>query len=72
MWHDKTGEYCPEEDSVNGAVSLKVDKAYIQRFFFFRADSGSRRIANITSVVERFGRKPLCSSGKIPSACSTR
>ena len=35
---------------------------------FFRANSCSRRITNITSVVERFGRKPLCSSGRIPHA----
>ena len=32
---------------------------------FFRANSYSRRITNIISMVERFGRKPLCSSGRI-------
>ena len=32
---------------------------------FFRASSCSRRITNIISVIEQFGRKPLCSSGKI-------
>ena len=34
---------------------------------FFRANSCSRRITNILSVVERFDRKPLCSSGRIPT-----
>ena len=34
---------------------------------FFPADSCSRRIANTISVVERFGRKQLCSSGRIPT-----
>ena len=34
---------------------------------FFRASSCNRRITNIISVVERFGRKPLCSSGRIPT-----
>ena len=36
---------------------------------FFRASSCSRRITNIISVIERFGRKPLYSSGRIPT-CS--
>ena len=32
MWHAKTGEYCPEEGTINGVVRFgKVDKAYIQR-----------------------------------------
>ena len=34
---------------------------------FFRASSCNRRITNIISVVERFGRKPLCFSGRIPT-----
>ena len=34
---------------------------------FFRASSCNRRITNIISVVGRFGRKPLCSSGRIPT-----
>ena len=34
---------------------------------FFRASSCNRRITNIISVVERFGRKPFCSSGRIPT-----
>ena len=34
---------------------------------FFRTSSCNRRITNIISVVERFGRKPLCSSGRIPT-----
>ena len=33
---------------------------------FFRASSCNRRITNIVSVVERFGRKLLYSSGRIP------
>ena len=32
MWHAKTGEYSPEEGSINGVVRFsKVDEAYIQR-----------------------------------------
>ena len=32
LWHAKTGEYCPEEGSINGVVSFgKVDKVYIER-----------------------------------------
>ena len=35
LWHAETGEYCPEEGSVNGVVRFgKVDKAYIQRDAF--------------------------------------
>ena len=34
---------------------------------FFRASSFRQRCRNIISVVERFGRKPLCSSGRIPT-----
>ena len=35
MWHTKTGEYCPEEGSINGVVRFgKVDKAYIERDSF--------------------------------------
>ena len=49
-WHVKTGEYCPEECSINGAVRFgKVDKAYFvhtTEFIFFRANSCSRRITN--------------------------
>ena len=31
LWHAKTGEYCPEEGSINGVVRFgKIDKAYIQ------------------------------------------
>ena len=68
MWHAKTNEYCPEECSINEDVPFgKVDKAYIQRNSFFRARFSNRRITNIISVVERFGRKPLCSSGRIPT-----
>ena len=37
LWHAKTGEYCPEEGSINGVVRFdKVDKAYIQRNSFLR------------------------------------
>ena len=35
--------------------------------WFFRANSCSRRITNIISMVERFGRKQLCSYGRIPT-----
>ena len=34
---------------------------------FFRASSCNRRITDFISVVERFGRQPLCSSGRIPT-----
>ena len=35
MWHTKTGEYCPEEGSINRVVRFgKVDKAHIQRNSF--------------------------------------
>ena len=31
LWHAKTGEYCPEEGSINGVTRFgKVDKAYIE------------------------------------------
>ena len=31
MWHANTGEYCPEEGSINGVVRFgKVEKAFIQ------------------------------------------
>ena len=39
LWHAKTGEYCPEEGSINGVVRFgrvdgRVDKAYIERISF--------------------------------------
>ena len=35
LWHAKTGEHYPEDDSFNGVVRFgKVDKAYIQRNYF--------------------------------------
>ena len=35
LWHAKTGEYCPEEGSINGVVRFgKFDKAYIERNSF--------------------------------------
>ena len=70
LWHAKADEYCPEEGSINGVVRFgKVDKAYIERNSFFRASSCNRRTTNIIqeSVVERFGRKPLGSAGRIPT-----
>ena len=69
LWHAKVGEYCPEEDSINGVISFgKVDKHTYSGICFFCASSFKRRITNIISVVvERFGRKPLCFSGRIPT-----
>ena len=33
LWHVKTGEYCPEEGSINGVVRFgKVDKSYRAEF----------------------------------------
>ena len=35
LWHARTGEYCPEECSIDGVVSFgKIDKAYIERNSF--------------------------------------
>ena len=35
MWHAKTGEYSPEEGSINGVVRFgKVNKAYMERNSF--------------------------------------
>ena len=35
LWHVKTGEYCPEEVSINGVVRFgEVDKSYIERRSF--------------------------------------
>ena len=32
MWDAKTGDYCPDEGSINGVVRFgKADKAYIER-----------------------------------------
>ena len=64
LWHAKTGEYCPEEGSVNEFVRFgKVDKAHIERDSFLPRQLLYRRITNIILVVERFGLKPLCFSG---------
>ena len=53
---------------INGVVSFgRVDKAYIHGIRFFSVNSCSRRITNITLWVERFGWKPLYSSGMIPT-----
>ena len=53
MWYAKTGEYCPEEGSVNGVVRFgKIDKAYrtYNGIRFFRANSCTRRITTFISV----------------------
>ena len=64
----KTGEYCPEEGSVNGVVRFRKSiKQTYNEVHLFRARSCSRRITNIILVVKRFGRKPFCSSGRIPT-----
>ena len=55
--HAEAGEYCPQEWSVDGVVRFGGIR-------LFRANSCSRRITNIMSGVERFGRKPLWSSGR--------
>ena len=68
LWHAKTGEYCPETSLISGVARFgRTDKPYIQVNTFFRASSCNRRIINIVSVVERFGRKSLCTSGRIPT-----
>ena len=64
LWHAKTGGYCPEDGSVNAVVRL--GKHTYNGICFLRANSCSQRNTNIISAVERFGRKPLCSSGRIP------
>ena len=66
FWYVKTRKYCPEEGLINGVVSFgRVDKAYVHGIRFLSANSCSRRITNITLLVERFGWKPLYSSGMI-------
>ena len=69
MWYAKTGEYCPEEGSVNGVIRFgKIDEAYrtYNGIRFFRANSCTRRSTTSISVLKRFDRKPLCSSCGIP------
>ena len=67
LWHAKAGEYCPEEGSINGVVRFsKVDKAYIQQNSFLPRQL-LQPTNHIILVVERFGWKPLCSSGRIPT-----
>ena len=35
LWYAKTGEYCPEEGSINGVIRFgKVDNTYIERNSF--------------------------------------
>ena len=45
--------------------TVRLTKDTYSGICFFCANSCSRRITNIISVVERLGRKPLCSSGRI-------
>ena len=68
LWHTKTGEYCPEEGSrsTESYALVRSTMCTHNGICFFRSNSCSRQIANIISVVERFGRKPLCFSGRIP------
>ena len=68
FWYVKTREYCPEEGSINGIVRFgRVDKAYIHGRNSILQRQLSRQITNITLLVERFGWKPLYSSGMIPT-----
>ena len=55
--------------SIYGVVRFgEVDKPYIKRNSFPpRQLHCNRRITNIILVVARFGRKPLCPSGRIPT-----
>ena len=68
LWHATKGERSSEEGSINGVVRFgKVDKAYIKRARFFRANTCRCRITYITSVVKQFGLNPLCFYGRIPT-----
>ena len=53
IWHAKTGEYCPEEGSINGVVRFgKVDKAYIQRNSFFSAPAPATDACTMNAAVD--------------------
>ena len=70
MWHAKTGETVQRR--VRSTESYALVRSIKHRYSghrFFRANSCSRRITKIISMVERFGRKLLCSFGRIPT-CS--
>ena len=64
--HVEAGEYCPQVRSTESYALVRSMKHTYNGIRFFRANSCSRRTTNIMSVVERFGRKPLCSSGRTP------
>ena len=49
------------------ALVRSIKHTYNEISFFRFNYCSSRQITNIISVVERFGRKPLCSSGRIPT-----
>ena len=67
LWNAKTGEYSPQRRvrSTESYALVRSIKHTYNGIRFFRANSCSRRTKNIISVVKRFGRRPLCSSGRI-------
>ena len=52
--------------STESYASVRSIKHSYSGIHFFHASSCNRRITNIISAVERFGRKTPCSSGRIP------
>ena len=73
LWPIKTGEYCPEKDLVNGDVRFgkKVKKDTYDGINFFRANSCSKRITDIISVVDQFCQNYSFPPAKLPRARST-
>ena len=53
--------------STESYASVRSIKHTYSGIRFFHASSCNRRITNIISVVERFGRETPCSSGRIPT-----
>ena len=67
-WHAETGGYYQGEGSVNGVLrfGIRTIKHTYNEIRFCRVNFCSPRITNMISGAERFRRKPLCSSGRIP------
>ena len=53
--------------STESSALIRCIKQTYHGIRFFRVNFCSRRITNITSVVERFGRELLCPSGRMAS-----
>ena len=67
LWHAKRVSTVQRKiRSTESCALVRSIKHTYNGICFFRANYCSRRITNIIPVLERFGRKPLCSSGRIP------